>query len=281
MTSLQRYLTTFFSVMPKRFRALGDLKSRKARIDKKVLANELLSDNEIEQLIVIIGRDSILRRAEKRNQDTLRHMIYKLIKADENFEKFYDEEILPQTSELKSMLSREIYEEILIKQTKPLRDYIREMIPQLKKLLREMDEVYRNEAEILQQCYGGNENILYYKNFLRTEEEVGKRVASFFSELKSRSKNFVNFIKAYFKVATTEGLASEILALCIGLALTVFSLWGIGFFSDIRSKDVEEIGNFLIKFILSGTSLSILASLAVHVTTKRKILIKFINDTMI
>ena len=284
MVSLQLYLKTFFAVMPKRFKVLSELKSQKAKIDRKAISRKFLEDKEIDQLIAIIGKDSILRRAEKRNQDTLRHLIYKLLKSTENFERFYDEEFLPdpERSELETMLPRDVYLQIIKKQTKPLKDFIREMTPRLIQLLNEMDEVYRNEVKILQQCYGNTDNLVKYQEYLQIEKELGKKSKTFFSELESHSKNFVNVIKSYFKFIRKEGLVFEILTLQIGLVITWATLWGIALFSDVpKSTDIEYISGVIIKTILGGAFIAILISLAVHIKIKGKRFVKFLNDTMI
>src|SRR3989344_8516743 len=75
----ETYLKAFFTVMPKRFKLIGDLRNEKRRIEG-LLINKGKTDAKdkivqyCDELTQLIGKDTLFRKAERRNKYTLRHL---------------------------------------------------------------------------------------------------------------------------------------------------------------------------------------------------------------
>ena len=86
MVSLDLYLKAFFRSLPRRVEIASRLKKDKATIDRKVINGIELSQQEILTLLEVIGRDSFIRKAEKRKKLTLRHISWWIIKSVKFFQ---------------------------------------------------------------------------------------------------------------------------------------------------------------------------------------------------
>lgn len=185
MVTAQLYLTRFFNVMPRRFELIKELKDAKAKLDKSALDDSRLSNNEISQLISIIGKDTFFRKAEIRNKPTLRHIAWKLKKSMENFGEFkrvWGENKIP-----KKFKKKVLY----------LREFLAGRLPYITELVKQIDSVYRREVSVLQAILIDKGNITAYKQLLEEEKRIVMNTEPHFIIIKDRTITLVNVLREY------------------------------------------------------------------------------------
>jgi len=198
MVSAQLYLKTFFAVMPERLKLIGELKSIKAEIDKRVLSGADLSSEDISQLIDIIGNDIFFRRAEKRKKYTLRHMNWKLLKSVEYFWEFYSKTFdreYDKVRKLRKVTNSEAIDVSLGKDILDLSKFFVLVLPQIKVSLEKTDSIYQRESTVLESILAGNENINAYKELLEEEKVINNEIGTLFLEIKKRNIKSFKVIK--------------------------------------------------------------------------------------
>lgn len=193
MVSEQYYLKRFISSMPQRCLLIKELRESKSKLDEKVLSGQILSQNEIEKLLLIIGRDSIFRKAETKNKPTLRHLSWKLSKSMQAFDDF-------QSDLNPSKIDKKFRQKVLF-----FTEFLRERMPYLDDFVEKLDRVYRKETIALQHAIEDTRKIQEYKELLDREKEIFIQAEPYFSLFRERSMNLANFIREYSDYLRGEG----------------------------------------------------------------------------
>jgi hypothetical protein len=172
MVSFELYLRTFVRVMPKRMRVLHRALRIKRRLDGKL--GKRNKPAVVSHLQRIIGEDALFNSAEKRNKQTIRHMLWKIEKSIGFF-------CSQESGNFMLYLERESVKDGA--QKDPLFSFARSMYWELQRalsqsgffsLLGELSKNYSMQAQALAKNELGN-----YFSLLKAEEELINNIGSF------------------------------------------------------------------------------------------------------
>ena len=192
MVSAFYYLKRFFHVFPQRYKQINHLRIEKYKIDQKIIESNSLSDIEVENLINIIGRDSIFRKAENRKQLTLRHIAWKVFKSAQNYDGIRNKlPVLEPTEEFR-------------KKALKFRRILDSVLPNIKTIIQYLDRVYLEQYSALVK-----RDFNSYIRFLHAEQDINRQINAALQPLRKNIQNLVNILELYFDYLHRRGIMEE------------------------------------------------------------------------
>ncbi|MBI2654017.1 hypothetical protein HYX02_04365 [Candidatus Woesearchaeota archaeon] len=182
----EKYATLFFKVMPKRLKLLLQLRREKVRLDDKIKRNRY-NNFDIFDLMRLLGRDFLFRKAENRNKPTLRHLIAKITKSLKIFyRKFGDDaRIRVFGTQSSDSLSKDIVN---------LKQFLLSLEPHAIKALENLDEIYQQQYNLLEQAWKDNTAALNsYLNLVQTE--TSGRANELIGKIREVNLGFINLAR--------------------------------------------------------------------------------------
>ncbi|HLD06811.1 MAG TPA: hypothetical protein VJC16_04730 [Candidatus Nanoarchaeia archaeon] len=211
----ETYLKAFFTVMPKRFKLIGDLRNEKRRIEG-LLINKGKTDAKdkivqyCDELTQLIGKDTLFRKAERRNKYTLRHLTWKLAHSIEWYLKRSTLEIVVRSvrRQIKSQPFRS--RTAIIENITNIQEYLFDVLPHIQNVLMNLDNVYQNEIALLKKISQGEIRTLEYSKLMDAEKNICVKSEPLFLDIEARNRSFANAVdkfKVEFKrIMATKGL---------------------------------------------------------------------------
>jgi len=237
----EKYFKTFFKVMPERLRNLQKIVREKRKREQLLLnawkkGNLKELENQSIYLIELIGRDTLLHKAEKKKKNTLRHLDWKLSHAIDNYMKYI--QVRPMWRNYYSFPVTKNKVEPLTDNLDNLRYFLKEILPNIKRLLDELDKIYIKKVNLLKEIAKEKKSASDYEILCREEESVCAETKIFFSDIQLRVRSFVNIVvqfrrqlelKKFSKLELAGSLCGVII--CAGLGI-VFSILAMGLLSS-------------------------------------------------
>jgi len=178
MANLDRYvqyLPTFSKVIKVRGRILRKILRAKKRNDAKILSPQGCSEKDIEAQLFLIGENHFFRSAEKQHKQSLRHILYKMLKSL-NFFLDRESEVLAISSEIKGANA------FVVNSFELMKAYAEE----IEKLLR----IYELQAVVVR-----DRNFKGYLKLCGEEETRRKELFSFSGNLFQLNTEIISFLK--------------------------------------------------------------------------------------
>ena len=237
----EKYFKTFFKVMPERLRNLQKIVREKRKREQLLLnawkkGNLKELENQSIYLIELIGRDTLLHKAEKKKKNTLAHSDWKLSHAIDNYMKYI--QVRPMWRNYYSFPVTKNKVEPLTDNLDNLRYFLKEILPNIKRLLDELDKIYIKKVNLLKEIAKEKKSASDYEILCREEESVCAETKIFFSDIQLRVRSFVNIVvqfrrqlelKKFSKLELAGSLCGVII--CAGLGI-VFSILAMGLLSS-------------------------------------------------
>jgi len=98
-----RYFKAYVRVMPKRMKIVSKFMKEKRKLDRRILAGET-SNDILSEWKYIVGENKLFRSAEKRENQSLRHYIYKAIKGLDGFSKLEKRMVALQNTQAETII---------------------------------------------------------------------------------------------------------------------------------------------------------------------------------
>lgn len=225
MVSYEIYFRTFLATLPKRFNTIIALRKAKQKIDKKVLSGKVLTVDEISVLQEILGKDTIFRKAEKRNKSTLRHLTWKTLKSIENIEKQI-QKLNQDTSILESVKETKDAGKVL-----SIVKNVFGNVPRLKDIIKEISQIYEKEYVILERMKNGDLNAISdYQNLVGDKEDrITEWAKGILSDYERSTITLKNLIIQYNSIIRGRNLPRDIGIGGHYLSLIMAALFGYTF----------------------------------------------------
>ena len=237
----EKYFKTFFKVMPERLRNLQKIVREKRKREQLLLnawkkGNLKELENQSIYLIELIGKDTLFHKAEKKKKNTLRHLDWKLSHAIDNYMKYI--QVRPMWRNYYSFPVTKNKVEPLTDNLDNLRYFLKEILPNIKRLLDELDKIYIKKVNLLKEIAKEKKSASDYEILCREEESVCAETKIFFSDIQLRVRSFVNIVvqfrrqlelKKFSKLELAGSLCGVII--CAGLGI-VFSILAMGLLSS-------------------------------------------------
>lgn len=246
MVSAQTYLRAYVRIMPQRVNILQKLAEQKGKTDRKI-QRVFASDQDRELLLQIIGKDSLFRAGEKRNQQSIRHLVWKINKSMTKaiqFLPFYftelikNEEIKP--ADRNSFLN--VGKSILI---------IANSVP-----IGQLESLYQQESAALQK-----KDMVTYQRIIKQEQELALKVINLLTPIKELALNLSQILKFFAKSAILSLVGVLIISLCcveiiVKSLLTVAIFLSVGLFNAGKALTMAVVKSFLTPFVVLQGSFS-------------------------
>lgn len=166
--------------MPARLEKVFGLLTRKKVIDETIKRSGVWDENTKRQLTSLLGTDGIIKSAEKKREETLRHNLFKVIRGLENFQKYAsNEEFRPLIVQFE-------------RECKPCLRFIfgtGMMIDYLNKI----DEIFSEEAAVLEKNRFGTAP--EYIGLLEEEKNASGKWEEIVAELEESMESYGSLVK--------------------------------------------------------------------------------------
>ena len=166
----------------------------------------------------------------------MRHLDWKLSHAIDNYMKYI--QVRPMWRNYYSFPVTKNKVEPLTDNLDNLRYFLKEILPNIKRLLDELDKIYIKKVNLLKEIAKEKKSASDYEILCREEESVCAETKIFFSDIQLRVRSFVNIVvqfrrqlelKKFSKLELAGSLCGVII--CAGLGI-VFSILAMGLLSS-------------------------------------------------
>jgi len=247
MNRTDRYVKTFFKVMPKRIKQYKKKLRTKKRFDSAITGSRNFLGIKIQDLVNVIGKDHLFRSAEINPQKTLRHFIWKISKSFQ-FVLEFKPKIESQLSQIVSIHPRTQYSNLYLNDLNEYFQYAFDVIPVLHKNSIILDKLYIQEVKALE-----SRDISKYLQQEKAVTNVLKSLLSNFRTIFSRSIRLGRVLSNVIKSSTDKAqvvLAGNLfIILMITMVYIMFSQGSV--FVDIIFSFGISIPIFLLTSIAS------------------------------